>query len=78
MKFPRVATIENALILAGIALFWPYIVGYRGTLYIAMAIGMAAVLAIIAVIRLVRFKRAMEAHSQNAHHSGAFREDRKP
>jgi len=52
--------LENAVIVAGILSFWPWVFGYRGAVYQLGLIGVVAGLAVLAVVRFLRVKGAIE------------------
>ena len=59
MKPAWCSAAETAIIVAGIASFWPYTLGYRAGWYLAGLVLMLAALILLAVVRWRRFRRAL-------------------
>ncbi|MBI5094154.1 MAG: hypothetical protein HZB26_17145 [Candidatus Hydrogenedentes bacterium] len=59
MNSPVRSALETAIIVAGIASFWPYTAGYRSVWYQAGLVLALPALIALAVIRWRRFRRAL-------------------
>ena len=64
MKVPTGRWLEHLVIIGGIAVLWPFILGHRSRAYLALCLALLAALIILAAIRLRRFNQELDAQKK--------------